>query len=124
PLLKIRLRDNRVLTVTDGHPMLVDDDGTITVRRAEDLVQGDGVVLLTSWPEARDWCGRLDLIDLAAEHASARGLKVRVKPRTGHWRECEDALRPLLRMHGEAAKDAFRHNTIPLSVYLDLERSG
>ena len=37
PMLRVQTRGHRHLTVTDGHPMLVEEGEGIAVRRAEDL---------------------------------------------------------------------------------------
>jgi UDP-N-acetyl-D-mannosaminuronate dehydrogenase len=118
-LLRIAFRGNRTLTVTDGHPMLIRDGGRIVERRADELQVGDAAVLMTSWPEPERWNGAVDLLEMAAR----RGLDgVRVMPRQGCWSDHDAAIRLACRARGHLAKDVYRHNTLPLSVYLDLER--
>jgi UDP-N-acetyl-D-mannosaminuronate dehydrogenase/intein/homing endonuclease len=120
-LLRLRLRGNRHLTVTDGHPMLVHNGVGIEERRADEVSAGDRLVVSTAWPEEATWDGTLDLIDVAVR----QGLKkVRVLPRQGRWREHDAVVRPALKGESTAAKDVYRHNTLPLEVYLRLEEQG
>jgi UDP-N-acetyl-D-mannosaminuronate dehydrogenase/intein/homing endonuclease len=120
-LVRLRLRGNRWLTVTDGHPMLVHDGEAIVERRVGDLQPGDDIVVSTAWPECAAWDGTVDLLDVAVRH----GLeKVRVMPRAGRWQDHDEIIRPALRGSPIAAKDVYRHNTLPLEVYLRLEREG
>jgi UDP-N-acetyl-D-mannosaminuronate dehydrogenase len=65
PLLRLRLKDNRRLTVTDGHPMLCYDDRGIGVRPARDLRAGDQIVIARSWPADSAWTPCLDLVEAA-----------------------------------------------------------
>ncbi len=120
-VLKLRLRGNRHLTVTDGHPMLVHNGAGIEERRADQLVPGDELVLSTGWPA--DWAGNdaIDLIDVAVRN-EARG--VRVMPKASRWRDHDPAVRAVLRGSRTAAKDVYRKNTLPLEAYLRLERAG
>jgi UDP-N-acetyl-D-mannosaminuronate dehydrogenase/intein/homing endonuclease len=120
-MLRLRLRGNRHLTVTDGHPMLVHNGVAIEERRAGELRPGDSLVLSTSWPEDTDWGGRVDLIDVALR-CEVGG--VRVMPRAGRWRDHDGAVRAVLRGSKVLAKDVYRKNTLPLSAYLRLEREG
>ena len=60
-------------------------------------------------------------MELACRH----GLEgVRVLPTTGSWRDHDALVRPAVRARGYLAKDVYRHNTLPLTVYRDLEKSG
>jgi hypothetical protein len=119
--LELSFRGNRKLTVTDGHPMLVHDGGQIVERRADELAIGDGAVLMTSWEEPAGWDAAIDLMAVAERH----GLDgVRVMPRAGRWADHDAVVRPACRARGHAAKDVYRHNTLPLSGCRDLERGG
>jgi UDP-N-acetyl-D-mannosaminuronate dehydrogenase len=62
PLLRLRLKDNRRLTVTDGHPMLCCDERGIDVRPARDLRAGDQMVVVRSWPADSAWTPCLEQI--------------------------------------------------------------
>jgi UDP-N-acetyl-D-mannosaminuronate dehydrogenase/intein/homing endonuclease len=121
PLLKVHVRGNRHLTVTDGHPMLVRGYDGIEERRADDLKPGDEIVLLSTWPEGTGSVPTLDLIDVAVRHDLTG---IRVMPRAGKWHDYDVAVRPACIARQIAAKDVYRYNTLPLSVYLDLEAEG
>jgi UDP-N-acetyl-D-mannosaminuronate dehydrogenase len=121
PLRTVRVKGNRHLTVTDGHPMLVRGYDGIEERRADDLKPGDEVVLLNSWPTDDCRPAPIDLIDVAVRHALAG---VRVMPKAGLWRDHEAAVRPACVAAKVSAKDVFRHNTLPLAVFLKLEADG
>jgi UDP-N-acetyl-D-mannosaminuronate dehydrogenase/intein/homing endonuclease len=121
PLLKVRVRGNRHLTVTDGHPMLVRGYAGIEERRADELVPGDEVVLLASWPGESRPVPEIDLIDMATR----RGLSgLRVMPENGTWQDHDAVVRPACVARGVSTKDVYRHNTLPLDVYRDLEVIG
>jgi UDP-N-acetyl-D-mannosaminuronate dehydrogenase/intein/homing endonuclease len=121
PLLRLGVRGNRHLTVTEGHPMLVHDGDGIHERRADSLMPGDRLVVSTAWPEDAAWEGTVDLVDLVVQHGLG---PVRVQPRRGHWRDHDAVVRAALKGTGTAAKDVYRQNTLPLEVYLRLEREG
>jgi UDP-N-acetyl-D-mannosaminuronate dehydrogenase/intein/homing endonuclease len=121
PRLKVHIRGNRQLTVTDGHPMLVVGYEGIEERRADDLKPGDEVVLLASWPTDNGSVADIDLVEMAVR----RGLPaIRVMPRHGTWRDHDQIVRPACVGRRVSAKDVYRHNTLPLSVYVDLESTG
>jgi UDP-N-acetyl-D-mannosaminuronate dehydrogenase len=121
PLLRVAVKGNRHLTVTDGHPMLVRGYEGIEERRADDLKPGDEVVLLASWPENAVPSPTIDLIDVAVRHELTG---IRVMPREGTWRDHDAIVRPACIARKVSAKDVYRHNTLPLDVYRDLEAAG
>ncbi len=120
-LLKVNVRGNRHLTVTDGHPMLIRGYDGIEERRADDLKPGDEIVLLSTWPEDVAFVPTIDLIDVAVRHELT---SIRVMPRTGHWRDHDATVRPACIARHVGAKDVYRYNTLPLDVYRDLEDAG
>jgi UDP-N-acetyl-D-mannosaminuronate dehydrogenase/intein/homing endonuclease len=122
PLLRLRLRGNRSLTVTDGHPMLVCYGDRIEVRQAADVLPGTPLVVLATWPAESRGNPEIDLMDVAFR-TELQG-RLRVQPRTGRWQDHDGLVRPALAGTGMAAKDVYRHNTLPLEVYLRLERDG
>ncbi|MBI1850940.1 MAG: nucleotide sugar dehydrogenase [Planctomycetes bacterium] len=120
PLVRLELRDHRTISVTDGHPMLVRSGSKIEVVPARDLQPGARVIVATSWPKDETWNGRVDLIETVLR---AKIERVRVVPRDGTWKSHDDVVRPLCREFGVAAKDVYRYNSLPLDVYLELERT-
>jgi UDP-N-acetyl-D-mannosaminuronate dehydrogenase/intein/homing endonuclease len=121
PLLRLRVRGNRQLTVTDGHPMLVHNGVAIEERRADEILPGDRLVLSTDWPDEAPRDETIDLIDVAVRHGLER---VRVQPRQGRWQDDDAVVRAALKGTPTAAKDVYRHNTLPLEDYLRLEVEG
>jgi UDP-N-acetyl-D-mannosaminuronate dehydrogenase/intein/homing endonuclease len=121
PLVRLHLRGNRRLTVTDGHPMLVCPGDYIEVRQAADVHPGTPLVVMTGWPEDTPPPFAIDLVDIASRH----GLPgLRVVPRAGRWQDHDALVRASLAGSGTAAKDIYRHNTLPLDAYLKLEQGG
>jgi UDP-N-acetyl-D-mannosaminuronate dehydrogenase/intein/homing endonuclease len=120
-LLRLHLRGNRHLTVTDGHPMLVHNGVAIEERRADEVLAGDRLVISTAWPEDAPADSTIDLIEVAVRYGVE---KVRVLPRRGHWREHHAVVHSALKGTPTAAKDVYRHNTLPLDVFLRLEEQG
>jgi UDP-N-acetyl-D-mannosaminuronate dehydrogenase len=121
PLLKLTMRGNRTLTVTDGHPMLVTDNEGIVERRADALAEGDRAILCKTWGQLGAWSDTIDLIDLAEKY-EVDG--VRVMPKNGRWADHDSVVRPAARLRGHSAKDIYRHNTLPLSVFRALEQAN
>jgi UDP-N-acetyl-D-mannosaminuronate dehydrogenase len=89
PMLRVNVKGNRHLTVTDGHPMLVRGYEGIEERRADDLKPGDEVVLLASWPADSELDAAMDQVNVLLcgdsespliQNHSASGRKRRVKP--------------------------------------------
>lgn len=120
PLLRLRCRSNRTVSVTDGHPMLVLDRGNICVRRASELSPGDAIVLTTSWPEPNTTKLRFDLVDAVLNSGLA---PVRVVPRRGSWKDHDATIRQV-NLGKVAPKDVYRHNSLPLAAYIELEQRG
>ncbi|MGH7563527.1 MAG: UDP binding domain-containing protein, partial [Gemmatimonadota bacterium] len=115
----LRTPEGRTLTVTDGHPLIVRHEGELDVRRA-DSIEDARPILALGLPESVS-PGSIDLIsalDLAG------GSKIRVKPRSGAWIDTWPSIRTVARRAGLERKDVRRSNTLPLSTFLELERSG
>src|SRR5262245_23165174 len=121
PLCRVFIRGNRHLTVTDGHPMLINGYESVEQRRADDLKPGDEVVLLASWPTNEIVDAQIDLIDMAIGHELPN---VRVMPKHGCWRDHDYVVRPACIARKVSAKDVYRHNSLPLCVYRHLESAG
>ena len=120
PLLRLRLKDNRRITVTDGHPMLCLDGARICVRPAGALQAGDPIVIARSWPADSSGSQCLDLLDVAGK----AGIAVRVMPRSGRWQDHRDLVSAESTRAGISPKDVWRHNTLPLEAFLRLEANG
>jgi hypothetical protein len=120
PLLRLRLKDNRKVTVTDGHPMLCYDGESIGVRPAGELRAGDQIVVARSWPADSAWKPCIDLV----EAARGAGISVRAMPRAGRWQDHAQAVSRAAARSGISPRDVWKHNTLPLEAFLELEASG
>lgn len=110
PVVDLQTTDNRRLTVTDRHPMLVHAEGALHTREALALQPGDLLPLVHRPEIVGADRPALRIIDLVPPDLSAR---VRVRHPQG-WEHARTALRPLL---GEAARDALRDNSLPLDAW-------
>ena len=126
PILTLTTSDNRRLTVTDKHPMLVSDEaGNVRQVLARDLAAGDRLpihrlpapVIGGSADDVES--PSLDLLPLLPPELAA---KIRVRLNAGTWRPHRAALRKRLR--AEAVREFIRHDYIPLADYLALEQAG
>ncbi len=121
-MVEIVTEDGRHLKVTDGHPMLVWDNGNICIRRAVELNKGDRIVIAKGIPIREDRIVTLDLVTLLFSRHDGR--KIRVMPRDGHFAEHRELLYPYLKRWLKYPGDVFRYNSMPLEVYLALEQEG
>ncbi|HKQ53692.1 MAG TPA: nucleotide sugar dehydrogenase, partial [Pyrinomonadaceae bacterium] len=126
PIVVVTTTDNRRLTVTDQHPMLVsDNEGRLRQVFAGDLRVGDRVPIhCLPAPVAGGSSGetsnpKLDLLPLLP---SALVDKIRVRIVGGSWRDYRAALKKRLR--ADAVQEFIRQNYLPLGDYLALERAG
>ena len=123
-LVSVTTSDNRHLTVTDQHPMLVSDEaGNLRQVFARDLKAGDrlpihcaSVPAIGTAQESRN--PQLDLLPLLPPELAAR---VRVRINGGAWRDYRETLRQHLR--AEAVHEFIRQDYLPLSDYLALENA-
>jgi UDP-N-acetyl-D-mannosaminuronate dehydrogenase/intein/homing endonuclease len=123
-LVTITTSDNRRLTATEMHPMLiVDADGRVRQVLAKDIALGDRLPIHCS--PAPEIGGRedhiasekLDLLPLLPAEIVA---KTRVRIVGGSWRTYRDALKKHL--GAEPVQEFIRQDYIPLDAYLELEQ--
>ena len=107
--------DNRRLTVTDRHPMLVHTAEGLAVREAVALGAGD-LLPLVHGPAAASAEGELPRIRVIDLLPADLARHVRVRHPQG-WEHARAALQPLI---GEKTRDAIRHNSLSLSVWRQL----
>ncbi len=118
-MVNVQTVDGRRLTVTDGHPMMVWNGEHPVTRRADQLQPGDELIVPLGIPASAVALPPLDLIEgLKADDIE----RVRVTPRQGRFETYRETLTPHLRKLGVVARDVYRSNAMPLSVYLELER--
>ncbi len=124
-LVTITTSDNRRLTVTDEHPMLVSDElGGIHQVFAKDVTAGARLPvfvppapLLGAAEVGAD--PKLDLIPLLPERLTAR---IRVRINGGSWRDHRETLKRDL--CAEVIQEFIRQDYLPLSDFLRLEKAG
>jgi len=113
--------DGRSLRVTDGHPMVIWANHAPHIKRAADLQAGDELIVPTLWPEGTVEKQEIDLI----AHLTADEIaKTRVAPKGGCFKDYRDQLTPHLKTLRVGYHEIYRRNRMPLSTYLELERSG
>ncbi|MCI0490599.1 MAG: hypothetical protein L0229_28735 [Blastocatellia bacterium] len=125
-LVTVTTSDNRRLTATDKHPMLVSDEqGRLRQVFARDLILGGRIPIhyLPS-PVMGGLTGNatnlsLDLFSLIPSELAA---KARIRIVGGSWRDHRESLRG--RLSADSIHEFVRQNYIPLNDYLALERSG
>ncbi len=119
-MVQILTVDGRRLTVTDGHPMIILDQGEFRVKRAERLAPGDALVVIKDLP----YNSRPLSLDLLAALPESEYKGVRVKPFRVNFDDYRVQLSPHLRRHLRYYWDVFKQNTMPLETYIALEREG
>jgi UDP-N-acetyl-D-mannosaminuronate dehydrogenase len=112
--------EGRSLTVSDGHPMIVRNGGGLEVRRADSLGSDGRLVVATGMPASR----RRRAIDLIESLDLAGHPGIRAGLRAGSWLDLWDSIRRIARKGGVEKGDLRRSNTLPLRVFLELERLG
>lgn len=126
PIVTLTTSDNRRLTVTDQHPMLV-SDGAGNSRQvfARDLRVGDRLPIhclpAPVMGGAADdvECPELDLLPLLPPELVA---KIRVRIIGGSWRAHRQSLRK--KLNAATVQELIRQDYVPLNVYLELEQAG
>lgn len=126
PIVTVTTSDNRRLTVTDQHPMLVcGPDGAVQQVFARDLKKGNRLPLHTlpapvmGGSEDEIESPSLDLLPLLSPELSE---KIRVRLNGDSWTKYRSALRKIL--PAETVQELIRQDYIPLNTYLVLEQTG
>lgn len=124
-LVTITTSDNRRLTVTDEHPMLLcETTGEVKQVFAKDLMAGDRLPIHHRLPSAlealtatNDTDDQIDLLPLLPQELIDR---IRVRIVGGSWRDYRAALRKQL--PATAVQEFVRRDYLPLQAYLALEQ--
>jgi UDP-N-acetyl-D-mannosaminuronate dehydrogenase/intein/homing endonuclease len=126
PVVTIVTSDNRRITVTDQHPMLVcGADGQLQEVFARDVAPGDRVPIhhRTDMDPAESAGEAVNpVVDLIDHLTPEDAAKIRVKIAAGSWREHREALKSSA--SSEAVQEYVRQDYIPLELLLALESSG
>jgi len=126
PIVTVTTSDNRRLKVTDKHPMLVCDE-TRQVKEvfAKDLKVGERIPIHCPLPPITggfDSIGDGPVIDLASLMPPDLAAKIRVRIIDGSWRAHRESLR--YRLPAESVQEFIRQDYLPLSDFLELEKSS
>jgi UDP-N-acetyl-D-mannosaminuronate dehydrogenase/intein/homing endonuclease len=125
PVVTIVTSDNRRITVTDHHPMLVcDADGRLREVFARDVAVGDRVPIHhridVEFTETVDVVSpTVDMISCLSPEDTAR---VRIRIAGGSWREYRSVLRRFA--SAEAVQEYVRSDYIPLDLFVAIEKAG
>ncbi|HEX8652328.1 MAG TPA: nucleotide sugar dehydrogenase [Pyrinomonadaceae bacterium] len=126
PIVTITTSDNRRLSVTDQHPMLVcDAEGKVRQVFAADLKEGDRLPLhclpppIAGGSEDAACSPALDLLPLMSTEMAS---KVRVRIIDGSWLEHRGSLKK--RLPAATVQEYVRQNYLPLKDFLALEDAG
>lgn len=122
-LVKITTTDNRRLTMTDQHPMLVADEaGNVRQVFAQELQPGNRLPIhCPTFPAIGTSAEKpanpqIDLLPLLPDELAQR---IRVRIVNGTWRTYREVLKK--RLSAEAVQEFIRQDYVPLSDYLALE---
>ena len=119
-MIQIATADGRQLTVTDGHPMITLEGESFRVKRADELRPEDILVVAKGLPADSAPLS----VDLIAELPESEYKGVRVRPKRTPFSTYRAQLVPHLKKHLKYYWDVFRYDSMPLAVYVALEREG
>jgi|GEM_PF-17851 len=126
PIVVVTTSDNRTLTATDQHPMLVcDEGGKLRQVFAKDLKKGDRLPIHCLPAPVGGGSGdathnsQLDLLALLPPEIVE---KIRVRIIGGSWTEHRYALKK--RLHAAPLQEFIRQDYLPLKDFLALEKAG
>lgn len=119
PMVQLKTADGRRLTVTDRHPMIV-QNGSIDFKWARDLKESDPIPVIKSMPEGTATAS-VDLIHHLRSHPCPYLKSLRVVPEDFSWRDYRRWLRPILKRYRRDFWEYYRRNFIPLAAFWEAE---
>ena len=126
PIVTVKTSDNRSLTVTDQHPMLVcDENGMVRQVFARDLKEGDRLPIHCLPAPIAGGSGEamlnpeLDVLTLLPPEIA---MKVRVRIVGGSWTEHRGTLKK--KLDAASLQEFIRQDYLPLKDFLALEEAG
>ncbi len=126
PVVTIVTSDNRRITVTDQHPMLVrDKDGQLKEVFARDVAEGDRIPIhhrVGIDTNARPEDVVSPSVDLLPYLSSDDVAKIRVRLVSGSWREHREVLKTVA--GADLVQEYVRQDYVPLALFLALEASN
>ncbi len=114
-LLSFHCAYNYYLTVTDRHPVIIDENGELKIKLAKDILTGESIVLNKSLPSTR----RELSIDILQYLDKEMYRKIRVKVRGRKIKEFKETINKYL--NGKKA-NYYMWDYLPLEKYLLLEK--
>jgi len=122
-MLNIMLADRREFCVTPKHPVMVAKDGAMGIKFAEELEINDEIPIMLSMPKSQTKSSdlRIDMIDFLRDNDLVKG--VRLKGKDFEWSSYRDVIyKNTEPSEKDKVRDYVRDNSLPLSVYLSLEK--
>ncbi len=114
--LQVITNDNRKLTLTDKHPMVIKKGSNFTFKWAKDLVEGDQIPFITSLPNISNLSVKsICMLDYLKKDILRE--KLRIKPKVFQWSKFKEELKQL-NIRSEKKRDYLRGNYLPLELYL------
>ncbi len=124
-MLNVKLADNRIFSVTPKHPVMVVEGDKLGVKFADELMINDQVPIVLNMPESSIGTHdlRIDIIDFLEGHGLLKGI--RLKGREFDWSSYKKVIYENIEPSEKGkARDYIRDNSLPLSVYLSLEKKA
>lgn len=124
-VLEIKTSMGCKVKVTEDHPMIVQEDGGLRVKKSGELEVGDRIPLLQGIPEKESPGNYFDLIDILKKSSKFDLSKVYLRPYF-NLEVLKERLRGLLSQYNskysyDKVREFFRKNYLPLDVFLEVE---
>lgn len=121
-IVNIKTQDNRTISVTTKHPMMVNKNEQLGIKFADELELNDEIPIILNLPEepVKKEDLRIDLIEFLKQKRLVKGIRVR-----GTYFEWRDFKKEMKQKSWPIAKadldNYFKAGHLPLSAYLALE---
>ena len=121
-IIKIRLADNRLFSVTPKHPVMVVKNGELGIKFANELALGEEIPVMLNMPESKSGSDsmRVDIIDFLSRSNRIKGIRVRGN--SFDWSSFGKIIYENTEcFQKDKVRDYLRGDYLPLDVYLALE---
>lgn len=120
--LEVKTKDGRRITVTDKHPLLV-QNGRMSIKFAKDLKIGEELPLMTCFPaeKNKNHAFGLDIIECLMRINHPVIKKIRVEPNDFKWKDYREIITPAVKDRYRYYSEYYRNNQLPLDVYIALK---
>ena len=122
-MIKIKTADNRVLSVTAKHPVIVFKSGILGVKFADEIKIGDEIPIIMNLPKTAvsKEALTIDIIDYLKNNNLIAG--VRIKGIGFRWSDYLNVIREYVeKADASKMRDYLRDDSLPLDLYLKIER--